>query len=78
MKVNKGLLFFMSGAWVIFFLIEKVTGAAGTIHSQGKMWPLRVSYLLLRIFKSALTFCLVALNVFMAITLLDSKRDSCR
>ncbi len=74
-KNTKFALFGLAIAWVSLLLIEKFTGAAGMIKRQNKMWPIRAGYFSARLIKSAILFCLAALNVFMAIALIDRKKQ---
>jgi uncharacterized membrane protein YsdA (DUF1294 family) len=73
MKNTSALLFGLAGAWVSLFLMEKISGAATAIKSSHSMWPVRAGRGSVRFFKSLILFVLAALNVFMAIALIDRR-----
>ncbi len=75
MKSSKMILFVLAGVWTTLLIIEKIFGAVSSVKAKKSALPIKIVYHASRMFRSALLFCLVIVNVFMAIALIgDSKQ----
>lgn len=73
MKTTKSILFALAGIWTTLLIFDKVMNTAGSFRSKNYSKPLQLIYFSTRFIKSFLIFCLIIVNVFMAISLIEKK-----
>lgn len=74
MKSSKFILFALAGIWTTLLIIEKIFGAVSSMKAKKSALPFKIVYHASRAFRSALLFCLVIVNVFMAIALIGENK----
>jgi len=74
MKSSKPLLFTLAGVWTTLLIIERIVNGVSSIKARKSVLPVKVVFHTARLFRSALFFCLVVVNVFMAIALIEDKK----
>lgn len=74
MKSSKTLLFTLAGVWTTLLIIERIVNGVSSIKARKSAWPVKVVFHTARLFRSTLFFCLVVVNVFMAIALVEDKK----
>lgn len=74
MKPTRTIFIVLASIWTFFLLIEKLLGTTGSYNNKNSMILIRIARKTMSAFKSILLFCLVIVNVFMAIALIDTKK----
>ncbi len=74
MRSKRTILYILAGIWTTLLIIEKTFNAVSSVKARNSAFPLKILFLMARIFRSALILCLVVVNVFMAIALIDDKK----
>lgn len=73
--MKKQFLFLLAGLWLIFLISEKVLAAFLGFRSEKKNLIIRLVTFAGRVIKSAVIFALVVFNVFMAISIIENKKE---
>lgn len=73
MKITKMFLYVLAAAWILLIGMDKMIGAAGKLHTRGKIFPVRWGYGMARLSKSLLLISLALSNLFMVLSLIDRK-----
>ena len=76
MKSTKLFFFMLAGIWSTFLIIEKIIGFIGFPKIKTISFPLKIIYKTIGIIKSSLIYCLIFINIFMAILLIEDKKNN--
>ena len=74
MKSKKTILFALAGIWTTLLIIEGIFNAVTSVKARKSALPVKMIFHAVRLLRSFLIFCLVIVNVFMAIACIEDKR----
>ncbi len=74
MKSSKTILFALAGIWTTLLLMERLINGVSSIKARKSALPVKMIFYTARLLRSALFFCLVVANVFMAIALIEDRK----
>lgn len=74
MKTTKSILFTLAGIWTTLLIFDKIMNTTGSVRLKNFSKPRQLIYFSTRFIKSLLFFCLIVINVFMAISLIENKK----
>ncbi len=74
MKSTKSILFALAGIWTTLLIFDKILNTTSSVKLKTFSKPLQLIYFSTRFIKSILFFCLIIVNVFMAISLIEHKK----
>lgn len=75
MKMSKNLLFGLAGFWTVLFIIDKVFKTVGLITIKRKSIFQKSGFYLSHFIRSVLLTGIAIFNIFMAISLLEDRRN---